>query len=583
MFFCNKNALAVFEKTVGNFCKNRKKQYFCRQKLTYNLCHFIMKKKNFFWLAALALLTVACNHEQSLISTDCSIAAAYCNNNIDGALGANSNGNYTYQGAIELQDTMWVGRGTQIIAIRVGLSAPCTDCKVWIAHSKEGPYIYEQNFTYQGTGWEYVKLNTPYKLVKGEALFVGYSVKSTGKPIAYQKVRSNNPRGNKFAIGNTWYSLNRSEAGLTGLVCVQAMIDGGFYGDRTQYDIKVNLLEYADYVKISENSVIKGIITNYGVHNLTGGKITYTDGFNTKTIDIPRTLANGEPYMFTFENLTPGAANTDRTFTVTGEGGGDADSKSGIQNFYGLAHLRNVLLEQFTSQSCLYCPGGEQNLHDAIGAHVNDVCWIAHHVGFMDDNYTVSDSRPYTWFYGTDGTYAPACMLDRREAGYIGADTKVPVFNSMELTPAILNKAFSVPSFASVNVATQLTGRDLTVTVSGNFLKALPKAKLNVFLIQDSLIGFQKDRGTRVPDYVHMHTVRARLSSQWGDNITLDADSNYTQTYNYAIPDSIMGVTGVKTPVVLNNLSVVAFVADYTAGNRNECTVHNAGKAKLSE
>lgn len=532
-----------------------------------------MKKSLFFCLLAVVALFFASCGNGPQNKDKGTILLGWCNNTIEDGVGNSSNN--TFKACIQLADTQWVDKATKIVGVRVGLMGEVSNCKVWLSYEKEGTPFYSQDFTFQGKGWQYIELNTPYTLESGKPVWIGYTVEGAGYIIGYNTAKNKNQLSDQIAIGDKWYRLG--DAGITGRVSIQAIATGGDYSAMKQCNIQVSELEYDQYVQKSANNKVTGVITNYGVAPVKGATVTFKDGSNSKTITIDEEMPNGKPVHFTFDGLTAGTGES--TFTIEAGVDGDMNTVSGKQMFYNESAPRKVLIEQFTGTSCPNCPAGEQTLRNSIASIQDKVTWITHHVGYYEDDYTVAASKEYTWFYGTGGTYAPACMLDRTNPTAFGFNSEYPIFHPGNTTAAMFNKFLNVPAFVSVNVACQLaTDSTLTVTVSGDFLAEMSGARMNVFLIQNHIIGYQSNGGA---NYDHDHTVRARMTSAWGDAMTANADGSYSMTFTYKIPAAITGTKGMPVDTDLANMQVVAFVSNYTSSDRNASQVLNSNIANV--
>ena len=85
------------------------------------------------------------------------------------------------------------------------------------------------------------------------------------------------------------------------------------------------------------------------------------------------------------------------------------DSESLQLAIYTDSYPRIVLLEQFTTINCVNCPAGTAALKVAVTER-GDVAWVAHHVGYGVDEFTIEESNALMDF-GVIG--APSLMIDR--------------------------------------------------------------------------------------------------------------------------------------------------------------------------
>ena len=102
---------------------------------------------------------------------------------------------------------------------------------------------------------------------------------------------------------------------------------------------------------------------------------------------------------------------------------------------YTSSFPRTVLLEHFTSLPCINCPEGDRLLEEIVPSR-QDVAWVSHHVGYKEDEFTLTESRPYVNF-GVLGN--PYIILDRTT---FDGDTPAFIFNNKSTTE--LNMYFDI-------------------------------------------------------------------------------------------------------------------------------------------
>ena len=242
-----------------------------------------------------------------------------------------------------------------------------------------------------------------------------------------------------------------------------------------------------------------------------------------------------------------------------------------------------VLLEYFTSQECSSCPAGIKRVLRNLKGMEDKVAFVAHHVGFYEDDFTIKESVPLMFFYETENTYAPAMMLDRT---YINGEKDAVIFSAGAFEKSDIEKMLEVPAGASMKLTTELdeSGSTLTVKVSGRLYDEYPNAKINVYITQDSIKGYEQSGITDWQNYYHRNVVRASLTGNWGEDIGV-SKGDYSKEYTYTIPDKIRGKSGVSIKTDVNKMSVVAFIAEVNdvkniKGARNN-KVLNAVIAKI--
>lgn len=242
-----------------------------------------------------------------------------------------------------------------------------------------------------------------------------------------------------------------------------------------------------------------------------------------------------------------------------------------------------VLLEYFTGQTCGNCPAGIKRVLRNLKGMEDKVAFVAHHVGFYEDDFTIKESVPLMFFYETENTYAPAMMLDRT---YINGEKDAVIFSTSAFEKSDIEKMLEVPAGASMKLTTSLdeSGSTLTVKVSGRLYDEYPNAKINVYITQDSIKGYEQSGVDDWQNYYHRNVVRASLTGNWGEDIGV-SKGDYSKEYTYTIPDKIRGKSGLSIKTDVNKMSVVAFIAEVNdvanvKGARNN-KVLNAAIAKI--
>ena len=130
------------------------------------------------------------------------------------------------------------------------------------------------------------------------------------------------------------------------------------------------------------------------------------------------------------------------------------------------------------------------------------------------------------------------------------------------------------PKSATISLTTSYDegSKNIKIKVEGELLQSLPKAKLNVYLVQDGIVAYQNGGGNK---YVHHNALRAVISQgTWGDALGV-AQGKYSKEYTYKLPEKIG-----KFATNPAQMYIVAFVADAVNVNKGDDNtknvVHNA-------
>jgi len=232
---------------------------------------------------------------------------------------------------------------------------------------------------------------------------------------------------------------------------------------------------------------------------------------------------------------------------------------------------KNIILEEFTGISCVYCPDGHkigQQLHDA---NPNDVFLINIHTGSY-----ANPQGPGTDF---NTSFGSALASQTGLTGYPSGTVNRHVFSGSSTAlsrtswSSSASQLMSQPSpvnvgiQASVDMATSTLTVDVEVYYTGT--QTVTSNKLNVAIVQNGILGPQTGGATYNPSaidpatglYTHNHMLRHMLTGQWGETVSdLTSGALYTNQYTWVMPNNISGVSLDPT-----NIAVVAFM---TEGNQ---------------
>ena len=298
-------------------------------------------------------------------------------------------------------------------------------------------------------------------------------------------------------------------------------------------------------ISIGEELVIKAIITP---ENATNKKVAWTSDNET----VAKVDESGK--------VTSISEGTAKITVTTEDGGKTATCAITVKNY---PKGNAILLEDFTATWCGPCFVGMKNIHKQMEGFGDRVILVCHH---LNDDFAISHSNTLSKFYGIEGI--PSSMIDRTK-GIIDNDV---IFHPMSLTKAILDKRLSEPKSVTISLTTSYDegSKDIKVKVEGELLQNLPKAKLNVYLVQDNIVYKQNGGGDK---YVHRNALRAVISKDtWGDALGV-AQGKYSKEYTYKLPAKIGNFA--TDPA---KMYIVAFVADAvnTSGDNTKNIVHNS-------
>lgn len=377
-----------------------------------------------------------------------------------------------------------------------------------------------------------------------------------------------------------------------------AFVNYGTNGYYTYIDDVRVMVPYSNEIALTELSLpskaalgsdvwVRGTVTNYGIQPLTSFQVQYTDGNNTSSVyDVTGIqVAFGASVAFTHYLPFVPSQTGSNTLQVTvmrpnGQDDGTGDNTMS-QSFTvvdaGNTVPRTVLLENMTTAQCGNCPSAHVRIKAALQGR-KDVVWIAHHVGYGTDQWTLSASQTLTRFYNANGTYAPAAMLDRTHftgAAFTNGENAAapgPIFLPSNDVADAIQTAAEVFSYVRVglnNTTFNAETREVQTTVSVDFTETVEMSTpcITLYLIEDSLYGTQSGGGSR---YQHDHVVRATVTPITGESGVITstaAGDHFEKSYTLTL-------TSGWTP---EHCRLVAFVNNYESASSqvNNCNVMN--------
>lgn len=472
--------------------------------------------------------------------------------------------------------------GNQIREIHAGLISKLNvdSLAVWVSESLDGPVLSTDTIATPAKGWNTVTLTKPVDITSDmQTLYVGYSYhqKSTSKAMSCTKtpepgyscfIRSGNDEWKDYSNDYT--------------ISVEAMV----YGDKLpKYDLTLSALDVQqNYVVDNGNLEFTMKVFNNATVTINGFDAVCTvDGSDDKyTVHCDSSIAYNESKTITM-TISPTAVQTmdpaTRMLTVTltnlTEGEDEIPSDNTLSGTFNVtlhSFVRNVLLEEFTTEKCTNCPRVASYVHDAMNEpeFQGRLNTMENHAGYYTDSFTATFHNDWTWLF--DNLYAPAVLYDRHAED--GAVTAVTCPNSkLELFEGI-RKRLRETAFVSLKVTADVDGENqkINVKVTGtrakeNFTKN--PARITVVLTETNLAAISQAGAGG--DYTH-YNVGRRVNSIWGDVLEWNGDD---YTYECSIPYT--------QNYVLDNLGILAFIHDYDPDDKTKCDVANSAAITSAE
>ena len=415
-----------------------------------------------------------------------------------------------------------------------------------------------------------VMLATPYA-VNNNGFYVGYYVNST---TGYFIRTGGTGVENSFFIGNPEINMQWGDYSLEGLgkLALQILVEGGNFKDysATAEDFKPTVVGLGNTVNVPVT--VKGMGTN------TINSLSYTvtaDGNTTeeKTLDN-LTIPYGEKQVVDFPvdaAATVGKYTTTITITKVNGNENAATKNTATGDITTVESLttwpRNVLIEEFTTERCGYCPQAASGLASFLKNNpdlAERVAVACHHDGYYTDWLTIPASTSYCWFYNDPaGTYAPAFMYDR----YAG-DDNTPVV-SREANAAGYKKRvedrLAVDSYANIDLSASFNEDKTQINVTADCERGWDfcstPSRITLFLTEDNIKAHSQSGATGT--FTHQHVLRA-VNETWGTVLEWN-ENKAAYTYTFTLDEAWKK----------EDLKVVAFISAYDSTDPTACTVEN--------
>lgn len=524
-------------------------------------------------IALVAVLLAVCG-----LKAQTTITLGYCPDTLSDnpfVLTMSDKGTYSLQAAIKIPGArLQYLKGASLKKIRIAAQAGISSTYVWVRPSiEEAGTLSIQRLGTTEDGWNEVELKKPYTIT-GEDIYVGYNGSLPANTGIYFDGENNS---NAAYVGNgmTWNNVSND---VRGSLCIQAIVETT--ADTPTSDIAIEGCTFdKSFTRVGETVRATFSIGNYGINEAAMPRLFYSlnDGATVEVATSGIIEANESRTVeadIVAENTTEGYNNLHIWI--------DADDAFQDNNAcdqqlccYESSYERKVLLEHFTTLPCINCPAGHTVLSTLLKDR-SDYVWVSHHVGFGEDELTVSDSYDISTPLGISS--APLAAFDRTIFD-MSQSAVSPAFGiastDVDYMVALLgyyfNQRAATPAFVSVNIENEydVATRLLTTTVSGQRTQLLnlfyPSTCLTVQLVEDSVATEEAQKGSG--DKLHNHVYRCSLTSAKGNEMEWNGDS-YSYTYSLTLPEGWNK----------ENLRVVAFVAQPIDNEPSQIEILNANQ-----
>lgn len=467
-----------------------------------------------------------------------------------------------------------------VTAIRIGLVTTdgVSNVKGWVRAALDGDNLAEAALSSPAEGWNEIAFDEPLTVDALDSIVIGYSFEQEKSVQCMSLAGEDNANGYWVAKDGNWQ--NRSSS-YEGSLSVELVIEGASIPST---DLEITALQVdRPQVPYGDSVAVTCTVRNSAMNAFAGVSYTFTIKDITFAMQSDKEFAYRDTETLTFSFCSadlPDAIGMPLVAVAAIEGDDDETNNTAqvYVSTYSESYTRKVLLEEFTSEYCVNCPRAIETIATMMeeGYDTLTVC-VAHHAGYTDDWLTTEHSEGLEWFYGDDGTYAPAGMFDRTQDD--AYDSDVPVFSigyAGTYRP-MLQTALSFPSFVSVTPSARYDAatRELSIGVT---LRKLPifdyvcdAPRINIYIVEDSILAHDQ-YGYTSTTFRHRHVFRESLTGQWGERFEWDSDT-FSADYSVVLSDDYDA----------QYVQVAAFVSHYNADDRNDCKVYASEGVEIKD
>ena len=478
--------------------------------------------------------------------------------------------------------------GSHIDSIRVALAQKLSisQLKVWVRQTLDGENLAEATIEKADIvkGWNVLKFDNPWTIPAGTntGLYIGYSTYQTSSNYGMSVLDVPQPNALWVQLGTDAEWVDRSAEGT---LCIEAMISGDAL---PLHNLRLMSLSAPETYVIKRGLMtVTGTVKNVALQTITGFDVETcfdcTDEIYHSHVDL--TLAHLEEAEFSY-SLSPsilatGLGTVTVTITTLNEGDDENPDDNTASRTFDIVtedFARRVLLEEFTTEPCQYCPRVATMVHNIMQdeKYADAVVPVCHHAGFDTDWLTLPSDKDFLWYYNEPdgGSYAPAIMLDRWTTDPKGYTPLFNPSNENEIRTAI-DYCLRQTAFASVNIQAKRDAEAGVVNVlvqgsrSKDNITANP-ARITVWLVEDNIAARNQVNGGS--NYIHHHVGRA-INKSWGDVIEWLPDGTYSYECQFRL----------RNDYKPEDLSVAAMIFDYDETDVTKNFVINANSVPVTE
>ena len=508
----------------------------------------------------------------------------YCNGNYNTSPTVQSEGKgYTDAAILLTREALSAYEGNSLVGVRAALVERInTDTlRVWVRSSLTGENLATGYVLRSGTGgitkgWNQVVFDQPLTISHNLGdLYVGYSLHHKASLNAISLIE---------ASGETpsFIRLNKGEwqdYSAKGVVCVEALVAGDHM---PSYDLGLGIASVVPAPSYGEY-VVKATVQlhNYGTKPTEGFTLALAAGeLASQSIHFNQHI---EPLAdstltFTVDMGVRTDENTQWSLSIESIDGSEDENTGNNATVPIYKFLKNVLIEEFTTERCVNCPRVAGYLHAALELEdLRDrVIAVAHHAGYYTDWLTQPCDEELTWFYNNGvSTYAPAMGFNRQPLFETSAGKPTPLTNptSAEMIAQCCRYEMQQPANAMLDMRLDFNADSTKVSITvGGVCTAAYKTEhpyICLYLLENEIKAKSQEGADGM--YMQQHVKRA-YNSTWGEPIAWN-ERRFSYEYDFDIDPSW----------VKANMEVVAFVYNYDETDPANCAIDNAVAVSLMQ
>lgn len=177
--------------------------------------------------------------------------------------------------------------------------------------------------------------------------------------------------------------------------------------------------------------------------------------------------------------------------------------------------VRKIIIEEFTGQLCTYCPDGAREIDRLSALYNSQFIPISIHAGGFanpgngaPNDFRTTAGDAYNIAFGPSGF--PAGTVSRlNNAAPTGlAQWEIDIQSIISDVPKVSLGLTTLYDDSTRTLKTVVNTEWLS-TEAGTY-------NVQLYLLQDSIVAYQLDGGTPMPNYVHRHMLRKAINGSWG-------------------------------------------------------------------